>query len=332
MSYHVISLLQEGAMIRADRGFLVCQYKDGTENRIALADVRAIVCAHPAIAFTNQAIARLLAQDSVILHCDRHYKPVGWSVPLDRVIRGTVFQRQVAAPHRFTQDLWRLLILAKMQNQADTLTQLQVDHTLHRLISRPLPNEANVARAFWKPYLTAIGAEFGRRERQGAASFENKALNYGYAVVATLVHRALLVHGLLPNLGIHHKFRYRSAPLVYDVMEPCRGIVDRCLADWRLQPTIAARPWATMSEPEAEVLFKDWVAALMNGLRRYRLRPNGGRQTLKWLDAPDRLARSLARCFEEESVTPLWTPSLAETYWHDDNLVEEEEAEDEFIR
>lgn len=34
------------------------------------------------------------------------------------------------------------------------------------------------------------------------------------------------MHGLLPELGIHHLGKYNSTPLVYDLMEPYRPFVD----------------------------------------------------------------------------------------------------------
>jgi CRISP-associated protein Cas1 len=319
MAFHVISLLNEGAYLTCDKGHLVCQYREmQEEKRIPLSDVRAIVAAHPAISYSNQAVAKLLAQDTVILHCDRHYKPVGWTVPLDRVIRGPVFEGQLGASTDLKRALWKQLALGKMRNQANTLTWLQVDHKLHALVEKPLASEANVARYYWQPYFDAIGAEYGKRERKGAASFENKALNYGYAVMATLVHRALLIYGLLPNLGIHHLHRYRSAPLVYDVMEPCRVIVDWLLAQWKVLPRVQNLPWLQMDDSTADETFKDWIRFLMEGLRQWRLKD--GNRSLKWLDAPDKLAQSIAKAFEtssgENTLSHLWLPSILDTYHH----------------
>ena len=34
------------------------------------------------------------------------------------------------------------------------------------------------------------------------------------------------MHGLLPELGIHHLGKYNSTPLVYDLIEPYRPFVD----------------------------------------------------------------------------------------------------------
>jgi hypothetical protein len=127
----------------------------------------------------------------------------------------------------------------------------------------------------------------------------------------------VLVYGLLPNLGVHHLHRYRSAPLVYDVMEPCRVIVDWLLAKWKTLSRVANLRWKTMDDITAEDLFKDWIRFLMDGLRHWRLKD--GNRSLKWLDAPDRLAQSVARVFEQDNLNKLWLPSLTDSYYHPDD-------------
>ena len=246
MSYHIMHLLSIGSRISVDRGFLVCSYPDDSSDRIAMADIRAIIAAAPGISFSNDAIARLLEQDSLILHCNRSYKPVGWSFPLTRVIREKAFTNQIAGNDEFTRSLWKIILRQKMLNQARLLDMLSLKHSLYKLIEKPLASEANVAKQFWQNYFKALNAP-QTREYKMAESFENKALNYGYAVVSSLVLRSILVHGLLPDLGIHHKERYRSLPLVYDLQEPLRVFVELFLYQF-------------IQEHSKEELFPDFKA------------------------------------------------------------------------
>lgn len=320
MTYHVITILNHGARLSVDRGFLVCQYPDKTENRIALADVRAIVIGVPAVSFTNECLARLMAQDSLVLHCDSQYKPIGWTASFDRVIRREVFGNQIKLNEPYNKALWKLIVTCKMRNQAAVLTELEADHNLERLINKPLSNEANVSKQYWGHYFSALGRK-QNRERRNAESFENKALNYGYAVISTLVHRAILIHGLLPSLGIHHEYRYRSHPLVYDLMEPFRPFVDMFLAYWMEE---------CVSEP-SESDFQSWIRYLMDSLRCCRIKLPENRHSHKLMDAIDHFVRSFATCFEDkyfekQDVTKLWLPRLEHYYWHRQAT---EEAEDE---
>lgn len=305
MSYHVLTIEQHGAFLSVDRGFLVCTAPDEPEKRMPLADIRAVVVSVPSVGFTNQALARLLEQHSAVLHCNTHYKPVGWTAPLERVVRKPVFESQLAATESEKKYLWQAIIKQKMRNQAQVLDALGIAHDLTRLIEKPLPNEANVARQYWGHYFTALQSP-QRRERKGADSFENKALNYGYAVISTLVHRAILIHGLLPLLGLHHQVNYQSHPLVYDLMEPFRPLVDYCLAQW-------------CTEQHYEYTdddFKDWIRYLMPCLRQWRIQPDGAYHSHKWVDAIDQMVQSVATCFQNQSlnvkcVNQLWLPQVS---------------------
>lgn len=327
MTFHIITVLTQGARLSADRGFLVCSYPDQTENRIALADVRGIVIGNPSVSFTNECLARLLAQDSVILHCDKQFKPIGWTMPLDRVIRREVFLNQIAQNSEIDTLLWKQIIKQKMLNQAAVIDNLQVEHDLYRLIPKPLANEANVSRRYWHHYFKAIGNQ-QKRERKGAESFENRALNYGYAVISTLVHRAILIHGLLPSLGVHHEPRYRSHPLVYDLMEPFRSFVELGLVRWI----------KSQSVPISDNHFPSWIKYLMHSLRACRIKHPEDKHSRKLMDSIDYEVRSIATCFESkyfnaQDFSPLWLPMLRYHYWFDEqeDVLEEDNTESQNI-
>jgi CRISPR-associated protein Cas1 len=118
-------------------------------------------------------------------------------------------------------------------------------------------------------------------------------LNYGYAVLSALCHRGLLVHGLLPQLGVFHKPRFRSEPLVYDLMEAFRPAVELMLAEFMLEPDVSMKAWSKKVGTE---------------LRERRVKHQA--YTLKLMDAIEASANSLARAYEEMSVQLFWVPEL----------------------
>ncbi len=313
MTYHVITLMTHGARLSVDRGFLVCKYPDENENRTAISDIRALILATPKIGFSAEAMSRLLEQDSVILHCNNEYQAIGWTVSLERVIKKEAFYNQIVNDECFNQELWKLVLRQKIANQIYLLDTVSAKHTLHKHLEEGAPlDEANVARGYWDNYFTSLGHK-QIRERQGAQSFENKALNYGYAVISTLVHRAVLIHGLLPSLGIHHKARYRNSPLVYDLMEPFRPFVDYILYYWtkvslEYEKTDEKRQW------------NSWVVFLMNSLRNCRIKKLEEKHSHKLVDAIDISITSIANTFsryslDEASVSKLWLPDFHDHYW-----------------
>ena len=58
----------------------------------------------------------------------------------------------------------------------------------------------------------------------------NGALDYGYAIVRSLVARCIVGVGLHPALGIHHQSRTNPFCLADDLVEPLRPVVDRIVS------------------------------------------------------------------------------------------------------
>ena len=67
----------------------------------------------------------------------------------------------------------------------------------------------------------------------------NAMLNYGYAMLISQVHEAIVVAGFDPSIGIAHKRHTNPIPLVYDLMEPLRPVVDRKVLEFALSQTFA---------------------------------------------------------------------------------------------
>jgi CRISPR-associated protein Cas1 len=237
----------------------------------------------------------VLATDGIVLHCDERYQPCGWTAPLGRVVDLQAFQVQTARPRRLNDQLWHEMLRTKTLNQARVLQrkQLRSPH-LELALQKGEFDEANCARRYWQLYFPAIGWMATRRDRKEDTP-PNQMLNYGYAVLAALCHRSLIIHGLMPQLGVYHKARYRSDPLVYDLMEPFRPAVELMLAEFLLEPEISMRAWAKKVGTE---------------LRDQRVRR--GAYTLKVMDAIDASANSLARAYAEMSAARFWVPELPE--------------------
>ena len=51
-------------------------------------------------------------------------------------------------------------------------------------------------------------------------------LNYGYTVLRAAVARAVMLAGLHPAFGLHHRNKRNTMPLVDDLIEPFRPLTD----------------------------------------------------------------------------------------------------------
>jgi CRISPR-associated protein Cas1 len=295
MSHHILHVFQHGAVLGRERGFIVCRTSGQEDRRLPLEDVRAVIIAARGVTLTSSFLSGLLETDGIVLHCDERYQPCGWTAPLGRVVDLQAFEHQTARPRRLNEKLWHEMLRGKTLNQTRVLQrkQLRSGH-LELALRQGEFDEGNCARRYWQLYFPAIGWTASRRDRRQDTP-ANQMLNYGYAVLAALCHRSLIVHGLVPQLGVHHKPRYRSDPLVYDLMEPFRPAVDLMLAEFMVEPEISMKAWAKKVGTE---------------LRDRRVRR--GTYTLKLMDAIDASANSLARAYAEQSAARFWVPELAE--------------------
>lgn len=120
-------------------------------------------------------------------------------------------------------------------------------------------------------------------------------LNYGYAVVSALCHRLLLAHGFSTSIGIYHKYRFRSDPLVYDIMEPLRPFCDMMLLRFR-QSNLRKKidEWVKFAA-------KDIVFSKINAYEE---------KNLSFNIAIDKYIASLSACFRTKTLDNLYIPSL----------------------
>ncbi len=293
MSHHIIHVLKHGCSLHRDRGFVVCRGDDKSENRLPIEDVRAVIIAARGVHMSSNFISGVLEQQAIILHCDSAYQPCGMTVPLSRITDQRAFLNQSARPARLNERLWQTMLRGKTLNQRSVLHRRQITSPhLDRALQTGEIDEANCARRYWQLYFPAIGYTGTKRERS-VETPPNQMLNYGYAVLAALCHRALVIYGLSPLLGVKHTTRYQAHPLVYDLMEPFRPSVDLMIAEFLLEP---------------DVSLKAWCKKVGTQLRETRVRYRD--HSLKLMDAIDASACSLARSYSEKSSALFWVPEL----------------------
>lgn len=300
MSYHILHLVSPNCKISIDKGLLVCDYKDNQTNIIALSDIKAIVIATFGVIFTNNALSKLLENNVVILHCNSAYKPVGFSVPIESIVRPKVFYNQIARNEKFEKELWKLILKRKVLNQYECLDLMgNTENNLLKLINKPLMNEANIARQYWQNYFVELGNPI-TREKRNAEMFENKCLNYGYAVINSLVYRSILIHGLIPALGLHHLPNYKSTPLVYDLMEPYRPFVDYYFYKFSIE----------CEEDYDFENIKYWSKYFSNCIKDYRIEINN--YSYKIVDSIENYIEKIVNAYLNFDCKKIFLPSLKE--------------------
>lgn len=294
MSFHILHVFKHGCFLGKERGLLVYRDKDIVLGRIPVDDIRAVVIAARGVTLSSPFIAAVLQRNGIILHCDQSYRPCGVSVAAERIVdRKAAFSQ--ARPSALHRRIWSRVLDAKIANEIDVLAALdQPTGRLERDRRKKNPSEANCSQYYWQHFFGVVAQKMLGRRREHPI---NAKLNYAYAVFYALVHRAIVAHGLSPLFGIHHKTRYKSHALVYDLIEPLRPFLELQLYCSELKGSEDLAQWAkdiaNMAESTRIVMHQ-----------RYRL---------KLIDAIDVYVGSVAKTFSTGSVKHLRIPRLRES-------------------
>ncbi len=208
---------------------LVVELKD--ENRtiktIPIEDLGVVILEHPQITLTSNLLEQMLENKVAVITCNSKYMPSGMFLPFESNTEQTERIRvQLDASVPLKKQLWQQTIKQKIGNQSNLLEKLGVNslrlkNLKNDVLSGDTTNcEGQAASHYWGQI---YGGYFLRsRDPQSP----NAQLNYGYAILRSVVARALTASGMLPSSGIFHRNKYNAFCLADDIMEPYRPFVD----------------------------------------------------------------------------------------------------------
>ncbi len=212
---------------------IVCPESQVEKGSIPIEDLGLIMLDHYQITISHQLIQHLMGNNVVVISCDAHHLPHGMMIPLyGHTEHSERIKYQMEASEPLKKQLWKQTIESKIENQYKVLKYRQrpSDSMLtykNEVKSGDATNmEGIAAQHYWKHL---IGVSF-LRDRFGDSP--NQFLNFGYAVLRSIVARAIVETGLLPVLGIFHKNKYNPYCLADDLMEPYRPYVDKLVIEW----------------------------------------------------------------------------------------------------
>ena len=193
---------------------------------IPLEDLSTIVCSGANIRMSTMAQAQIAEAGISMLIIDEKYHPSCILTPVQANVRQTLIMRnQIIMTPEEKNELWKQIIMRKIENQARALTLLGKDGSEKVLryimdfdIDEIDSTEANAARE----YFQFLHPGLNRRNDDPV----NSCLNYGYAVLRNAFIRAAILSGFQPAFGIHHDNYLNPFNLTDDLIEPWRPMVD----------------------------------------------------------------------------------------------------------
>lgn len=213
-------------------GYLVVRKEDDTA-KVHLSEVSSIVLQTQQVYLSAYLLSELAKNKISLVVSDEKCNPVGQYLPLygaHNTSKRITEQLQWGEPIK--KRVWQHIVRDKIYHQARFLEERDYDEAkiIHSAISEvrsgdTTNREAQAARV----YFTALfGTEFNRN----ADIPLNAALNYGYAILLSMVNREIVSRGYLTQCGVNHRNEYNQFNLACDFMEPFRPAVDRLVVDY----------------------------------------------------------------------------------------------------
>lgn len=217
--------ISQAAELHIKEGQLEVSSSDGVAL-IPIEDLNQIMVHGANIRLSAMDLSILSQNKVAIMTLDEKFLPTAIVLPFEGHARQSkLMHAQVNTEKKKYLDIWIQVIKQKIINlsralsimglkgaeeiskYADTVTEDNVDY-----------NEALAAKEYFEFYHEGLN----RRTEDPI----NSRLNYGYAVVRSLIARSLVSTGFHPTFGIHHDSQLNAFNLADDLIEPYRAIVD----------------------------------------------------------------------------------------------------------
>lgn len=232
MQERIIDLSETPAALSVRYDQLVIKREEG-EFPTPLAELAVLIVANRAVNYTHSVLVGICENGAALLICNEKKMPAGMIIPYaGHFMQTSRLAAQIKTGRATQKRIWQQIIKAKITAQAALLKDIKgEDWGLTRMVGQVTSGdsfnfEAQASRRYWS---ALFGDRFRRIPESGDSV--NSMLNYGYAVLRSLVARAICASGLHPSIGIHHHNRYDQFCLADDMMEPFRPVVDRAVTN-----------------------------------------------------------------------------------------------------
>ena len=193
----------------------------------SLEDIRMIMVDHHSVRISVPLITQMSKLNISVVFCDEKHMPTAMLMDMEsNVVQSRRYRCQLAATKPTNKQLWKQIVEVKIRNQSLLLEKKGIGKSV---LSKYYDNvksgdSTNREGAAAKVYWTKLMGKGFVRDRYGMPP--NSLLNYGYALLRSMMARCIMNAGLLPVVGIFHHNSYDAFPLADDMMEPYRAYVD----------------------------------------------------------------------------------------------------------
>ena len=224
MQWRTLVISSPGKLSLKNRQLLI-----ESENRLTLPleDIFTIVLESPQVILSSSLLSALPEYSITLITCNSSHIPNGVLYPFTPYCRQLpVINKQIAMSSTIKKRIWQKIVIVKILNQAKCVDKSnnRGGEYLRKIAKTVKSGDSTNVES--KAALFYFRALFGDGFNRNLAVWQNSALNYGYAIIRSGIARALVAHGLIPALGVHHCSELNNFNLADDLIEPYRALVD----------------------------------------------------------------------------------------------------------
>jgi len=193
---------------------------------------------------STEALSLLSENNRNVILLDTYGKPITYMNPVMESLTATnyrIAQYDTFRNKEKREYLVRQIVKAKLESQINFLKSLNIDlikdeiKTLETFYQSGNYAEHKASKIYFKAFAKLIPSRFefvSRNQnsmfitKRNATDVINALLNYGYAVLAGEISKFVNGIGLDAYYGFYHKQHTGFQPLVYDLIEPFRWLID----------------------------------------------------------------------------------------------------------
>ncbi len=197
---------------------------------IHLSEINTIIVENGMVSITSYLINELADRKIKIIFCDEKHNPSCEIIPYygafntsKKILNQTKWEQERK------DEAWREIVKYKIHNQAMLLKKLEIKEYTKLLeyekqveIADKTNREGHAAKVYFN---LLFGNDFIRDNEDNT----NAALNYGYAILLSMLNRDIVSKGYITPLGINHRSEFNQFNLSCDLMEIFRPLVDEAV-------------------------------------------------------------------------------------------------------
>ena len=235
MDRQIVEISQDDFTLSLYRGFLHLENKD-IKHDVALDNILSLILSAHNVLLSKNVVNALSEQGACIIFCGKDYLPTSITMPyVGHWLVAPRVRCQIEVSKSLHKQLWKSIVQHKILNQAIILNECipssshisRLQQLSKETLSDDSTNTEGMAASIY--FKALFGLDFVRNRLSPDI---NMLLNYIYIVLRAVVARAVAGAGLLPYIGIKHRSKTNTLPLIDDLMEPFRPLADRLVFDF----------------------------------------------------------------------------------------------------